>query len=74
MRLASCAQPILHVTAPAGVQGTTEVVICTDAALLRAAQADPLFSAYSALLLCDVAARSAATDLLLGLLRKARVT
>ena len=52
------------------LQGVTEIKVLTDSALLREAQADPLFGAYSAIVIDDASARSADTDLLLGLLRK----
>eukprot|EP00892_Ulva_mutabilis_P001346 jgi/Ulvmu1/11211/UM072_0048.1 len=50
--------------------GTTQIVFMTDAALLKEVATDPLLAAYSVIVVDEVHERSAASDLLLGLLRK----
>lgn len=57
---------------PLRVQGATQIVFMTDAALLKEVATDPLLAAYSVIVVDEVHERSAASDLLLGLLRKVR--
>ena len=53
-------------------QGVTEIKFLTDGVLLRELAEDPLLSAYSVVMVDEAHERSAATDILLGLLKKAR--
>jgi len=56
---------------PRFAQGVTELKVVTDGCLLREVLSDPLLTSYSVIVVDDVQQRSASTDVLLGLLRKA---
>ena len=57
---------------PVRSQGVTEIKFLTDGVLLRELAEDPLLSAYSVVMVDEAHERSAATDILLGLLKKVR--
>jgi HrpA-like RNA helicase len=52
--------------------GTTRLVYMTDGVLVRELLSDPLLSHYSVIVLDETHERSVGTDMLLGLLKKAR--
>lgn len=52
------------------LQGTTCIKYLTDGVLLKEMEDDPLLTSYSVVMVDEAHERSAATDMLLGLLKK----